>query len=138
MNPRHDPARPADPAFRRRGPALPRHATWLRHELDDWARARALPDPVREALALAGYEAMANAVTHAYPARTTGFLEVTACEEAGAATVVVTDHGQWRPPPPVAGALRGRGLALIHALAGRTSVDTREHGTTVTMTWPLP
>lgn len=133
-----DAPRRADSSFYRRRPARPRYATQLRHELDRWARARGLPDSLREALTLAGYEALANAVMHAYPPATTGALEVIAEDRAGAATVTVIDHGQWRSSPAAHGPARGRGLQLIRALAGRARIDPHEYGTTVTMTWPLP
>lgn len=137
MAPDHHSTR-ADSCLRHRKPARARYATQLRHELDQWARARGFPDSVREALTLAGYEALANAVTHAYPPATTGFMEVIADDRAGTATVVVRDHGQWQTPPAAFGPPPGRGLPLIRALADRAWIHPHEYGTTVTMTWPLP
>jgi serine/threonine-protein kinase RsbW len=138
MTPDHHSPRRSDSSFHRRRPARARYATQLRHELDRWARARGLPDSLREALTLAGYEALANAVTHAYPPATTGSLEMVADDRARTVTVTVIDHGQWRTPPAVPGPTRGRGLPLIRALADRARIDPHEYGTTVTMSWPLP
>jgi hypothetical protein len=58
------------------------------------------------------------------------FFDVATEVDGGAVTIVVQDHGQWRPPTSDNG--RGRGLAMMHVLAD-INVATRGHGTTVTI-----
>jgi hypothetical protein len=58
------------------------------------------------------------------------FFDVSTQIDGGAVTIVVQDHGQWRQP--TSDAERGRGLAVMRALAD-TTVTTRAHGTTVTI-----
>jgi anti-sigma regulatory factor (Ser/Thr protein kinase) len=50
--------------------------------------------------------------------------------------VTVTDTGTWRPPH---GQLdtRGHGILFMHALMDEVTINTTEHGTTVTMTKEL-
>jgi anti-sigma regulatory factor (Ser/Thr protein kinase) len=82
-----------------------------------------------EDLVLAVSEAANNAVEHAQDPRQP-FFDVATEVDGGAVTIVVQDHGQWRPP--TSGTGRGRGLAMMRALAD-ISVATRAHGTTVTI-----
>jgi anti-sigma regulatory factor (Ser/Thr protein kinase) len=82
-----------------------------------------------EDLVLAVSEAANNAVEHAQAPRQP-FFDVSTEIDDGAVTIVVQDHGQWRPPTSDTG--RGRGLAMMRALAD-TSVAARPHGTTVTI-----
>lgn len=120
-----------------RVPAAVDQLTSLRHALDGWAQRAGLLDKDREALVLASYEAMANAVEHAYPDHD-GILDLQANHEPhGWLTVMVTDFGAWKPPPTNPWP-RGRGLPLINNLAARSKVLPTADGTTVSMSWQAP
>jgi serine/threonine-protein kinase RsbW len=101
----------------------------LRDEVDEWARAAGLEDGIVESLALATYEAMANAVEHAC-----GVLDVDAVLSGTGVEVAVTDHGTWRAPDESDGQRR-RGLPLVERLADEAVVTSGEHGTRVQMRW---
>ncbi|AIJ24432.1 anti sigma factor [Amycolatopsis methanolica 239] len=118
--------------------ARSRNATTLRHVLTQWANAVELPDATTDAMALAAYEAMINVVTHAYPARADGPLELSAELRGNAVDVTVSDQGRWQPPAADPGPLHGRGLPLIHALSDRAEIAPGPEGTTVRMRWPVP
>lgn len=121
-----------------RVPARSHNATKLRHALTRWAHDVPLPEETRDAMALATYEAMINVVTHAYPGRGNGSMELSADVRGDTVDVTVTDHGRWRLPAPEPGPRHGRGLPLIHALADSASVARGPRGTTVRMHWPVP
>lgn len=111
--------------------------TAARHSLVDWARSRRVPRAIVDAIALAAYEAMANAAEHAYP---NGDGEVTLRATRGpGGTVIATvvDHGRWRQPPADPGT-RGHGIPLIHQLADDADIHFGELGTRVRMRWYLP
>ncbi|RRO14181.1 ATP-binding protein [Saccharopolyspora rhizosphaerae] len=112
--------------------SLPR----LRNEVNEWARAAGLGDDIAEPLALAAYEAMANAIEHAY-ADGDGVLDVDAVRDESGIEVTVTDHGTWRPPQN-SDPMRKRGLPLIERLADEAVVTSGQHGTRVQMRWTLP
>lgn len=97
-----------------------------------WATQAGLPPPTVDDVVLATYEALANAVDHAYSTGA-GAVSVTAEATDGEVLVVVRDHGHWRPPRPTNA--RGRGLRLIHQLAHHVTLDRDSDGTTVRMTW---
>lgn len=122
-----------------RVPADQSRLTELRHALTEWAQRVGLHSADREALTLASYEAMANAVEHAYVGDERGMIELSAVSEpdAGRVVVTVTDHGTWRTPPAKIGT-RGRGLTLIRGLTPDSAILSSEDGTTVSMSWPLP
>ncbi|MEB3369259.1 ATP-binding protein [Saccharopolyspora mangrovi] len=123
--------------LRRHGvPASAGNLPVLRDEVDEWARAAGLGGEIAESLALATYEAMANAVEHAYGGAA-GFLDVDAVRSAAAIEVTVTDHGAWRPPHE-SDPQRKRGLPLIERLADEAVVTSGEHGTRVQMRWAVP
>ncbi|TDD08346.1 ATP-binding protein [Saccharopolyspora terrae] len=107
----------------------------LRDELDEWARSAGLGDSLAGALALATYEAMANAVEHAYGGAP-GPLDVEAAFLDHGVEVTVTDHGAWRSPRD-SGQERRRGLPLIRRLADEAVVSAGEKGTRVRMRWEV-
>lgn len=87
---------------------------------------------------LAVYEAVANAVEHAYrthAAPGTVAVHARSRTSTGMFEVTVTDTGHWTPrtPPPE----RGRGLALMDALSDSCTVCTGPAGTTVILDWQL-
>lgn len=107
----------------------------LRDELDEWARNAGLGDSLAGALALAAYEAMANAVEHAYDGMPGPFdVEATLLDQG--VEVTVTDHGSWRSPQD-GDQERKRGLPLIHRLADEAVVSSGQNGTRVRMRWEL-
>jgi serine/threonine-protein kinase RsbW len=120
-----------------RVPADPGRLTGLRHALSEWAERVGLHVADREALTLASYEAMANAVEHAYAGRLRGIIELSAVTEPARVVVTVTDYGTWRTPPADVGT-RGRGLTLIRGLTPDSAISSSDKGTTVSMSWPLP
>lgn len=82
-----------------------------------------------EDLVLAACEAANNAVEHPQQPQET-FFDVSTEIDVGTVTIVVRDHGTWRPP--ISPGDRGRGLSLMHALAD-TTVTASGSGTTVTI-----
>lgn len=121
-----------------RVPAVAGRLAALRHALAQWAARVGLSDEDSEALVLASYEAMANAVEHAYRDQTQGMLDLRGevDEAQGRVVITVTDYGRWQPPRPSNG-LRGRGLPLIQGLTATSTITPTTAGTTVTMFWPL-
>jgi anti-sigma regulatory factor (Ser/Thr protein kinase) len=114
------------------------HAARLRHRLQDWLSTQSVPESSREDVVLATYEAVANAVEHGYRATApAGSVTMTITVYAGHIEVAVVDHGWWRTPPEDPG-YRGRGFALIDALADRWAIDHSATGTTVTLRFSYP
>jgi serine/threonine-protein kinase RsbW len=125
----------SDSVWRRRGRASAELATVLRRELVRWACALNLPAGLVRDIALAGYEAMANTVLHAYPRGTLGVLEIRARLSRQSLTVTVLDRGRWRDEVTVG---PGHGLPIIRELPDHTEIDAGEHGTEVSMVWRRP
>lgn len=119
-------------------PADPERLPGLRRALAGWAERAGMSAEQVEVLALASYEALANATAHAY-SDGAGVLKVhaTYLPEQAQAQVTVTDSGHWRPPPTERGELSGRGLVLIRNLAEQAEVSTDTSGTTVWMSWTV-
>ena len=91
-------------------------------------------------IVLAVNEALANAADYAYAAEP-GTMDMDATYDSVQQTLAVTiaDRGTWRPADSPSNALptgrRGRGIALIHALADRVTIETADSGTEVTLVW---
>ncbi|RCW43302.1 anti-sigma regulatory factor (Ser/Thr protein kinase) [Halopolyspora algeriensis] len=119
-------------------PAEPERLPELRHTLVEWAERTGMAAEQVETLALAAYEALANAAVHAYPDGD-GVLDVHASHRPDSAQVevTVTDYGRWRLPPSERGGTGGRGLVLIRNLADHAEVIAETSGTTVRMAWAL-
>src|SRR3954454_14647921 len=112
----------------------PRRRSWPRDcavSSSSGPGTRGSPPDTTDDIGLASYEAMANAVTHAYPYGTIGPLELHARLVPGWVVVTVTDHGR-RPDQPRA----GYGLELIRRLSDDAEVVRGDYGTTVRMSWP--
>ena len=88
-----------------------------------------LSDDEIEDLLLAASEAANNAVEHAQEP-TEPFFDVCTEVNDGEVTIVIQDHGGWRQPTSPSD--RGRGLAMMRALAD-TTVTARLNGTVVTI-----
>lgn len=119
-------------------PAEPDQLPGVRRALAEWAGHVGMSAEQVEAVALASYEALANATAHAY-SDGAGVLDVHATyrPERAQVQVTVADSGRWRPPPAERGGLGGRGLVLIRSLAEHAEVTTDAAGTTVRMYWTV-
>jgi anti-anti-sigma factor len=104
----------------------------VREAMRTWLAGAGVEPGDAELVVLAAGELCANAVEHAYPAEVTdAAVEVAlAREPGGVLTLVVRDHGRWRPPPADPG-FRGRGLNIVRALMHAVDVDEGADGTTV-------
>jgi anti-sigma regulatory factor (Ser/Thr protein kinase) len=118
---------PVERTLRVRLAADPQVLSQVRRMLRRWLEAHgALPDEV-SALTLAGGEACANAIEHAY-APGSAYFELEAEHADGLVTLTVRDNGRWRAPR---GGHRGRGLKMIEAAVDELGVTTSETGTEV-------
>ncbi|WP_243636640.1 ATP-binding protein [Rhodococcus sp. Eu-32] len=119
--------------------AAPDRASALRVALGEWLTGLEVdPERVYDVV-LATYEALANAVEHAYQQDgATGTLDLHAlyAPETGRIEVTICDHGVWSVHAP--DATRGRGVPLMHALADSTTVTSDHDGTVVRMVWGAP
>ena len=90
-------------------------------------------------LALATYEALANCAEFAYVSKgLTGTMDIRASfdPDSSALSVIVSDRGLWRTAAPTPGdRTRGRGIAIMTAVADDASIQTSMRGTTVRLTW---
>ncbi|SFU00883.1 Anti-sigma regulatory factor (Ser/Thr protein kinase) [Geodermatophilus amargosae] len=109
--------------------SLPSSVRGMRQDLHDVLDDTALSADLVGDLVLAASEAANNAVEHAQRP-TEPFFDVCVEVDHEAVTVTIRDHGTWRQPrvPTV----RGRGLAMMDALA-QTTVTAGVRGTTVTI-----
>ncbi|MEV0152248.1 SpoIIE family protein phosphatase [Micromonospora sp. NPDC050686] len=115
--------------FALRLPADPNRLTVLRRRLEDFLLAHRVGEADLFDLTVAVSEAAANAIEHPVaPAEPTIEVEVTIEDRTVVATV--RDSGRWRES--TGSGFRGRGLALIRALA-EVSMARTEHGTEVTL-----
>jgi serine/threonine-protein kinase RsbW len=137
MNPTDQPAEPAVTRLDRHGSASVELPTTVRLQLADWLRGLGASDDAVFTIGLATYEAMANAVLHAYPPGIAGQVEMHAWVDDGTVTVTVADHGQWKALMNERDPLRGRGLPLIRQLAEQAAVVPGDEGTLVRMIWTL-
>jgi len=118
---------PIERTLRVRLAADPQVLSHVRRTLKRWLQAHgALPEEV-SALMLAGGEACANAIEHAY-APGSAYFELEATHADGLVTLTVRDSGRWRAPR---GGHRGRGLKMIEAAVDELDVTTTETGTEV-------
>jgi serine/threonine-protein kinase RsbW len=118
-------------------PARPDQLATVRDRLRRWLRDRAVPGPIRDDIVQVADEALANSVEHAYrrsPAPAT--VDVTVRVDPQTVSVSVTDHGSWKPAVRPHGSYRGRGLAMIRAMAGRVELVASASGTTLTAHFP--
>ncbi|MCD2193687.1 ATP-binding protein [Actinomycetospora endophytica] len=116
--------------------AIAQNLRGLRHRLQQWVAAIGFDQETTGEIEAAVYEALTNVADHAYPEPGRP-VRLAAATGGAVAEVQVSDHGRWHPPPADPGG-RGRGLALMRALAGRVETATHPTGTTVTLSWALP
>ncbi|WP_033344697.1 SpoIIE family protein phosphatase [Catenuloplanes japonicus] len=116
-------------------PSDPTRLSVLRRRLDDFLSAHAVPENEIFDLTVAVSEAAANAIEHPVSPREpvidiTVRAELDADGTVTAVTATIRDTGEWRPEGEAG--FRGRGLALIRALATLT-VERSEAGTALTL-----
>ncbi|MEV6851113.1 SpoIIE family protein phosphatase [Actinoplanes sp. NPDC051411] len=114
-------------------PAEPTRLSVLRRRLEDFLTAHGVPESDRFDLTVAVSEAAANAIEHPVDP-VEPVITVEASIDDGVVTVTVSDSGRWKPAHSAG--FRGRGLALIGALA-ELSVARTEEGTSVTLSRPF-
>lgn len=118
--------------------ATPISARHLRVRFQQWLRIIGIAAPLVEDLVLAVYEALANAVEHAYPPEHPNpMIHLQAQLADDQLLITITDHGRWLAPPPHPG-YRGRGLAVMRALTTEVDLHSTDHGTTVQLRTALP
>jgi anti-sigma regulatory factor (Ser/Thr protein kinase) len=85
-------------------PADPITPSVTRQRVREWLVAWSWPEDQLDDILLAVSEAVSNAIEHAYVDQAPGMVEVrggieTTPDGQYRATVIVRDHGRWRPPP---------------------------------------
>jgi serine phosphatase RsbU (regulator of sigma subunit)/anti-sigma regulatory factor (Ser/Thr protein kinase) len=117
--------------FLKKLPAQTTELAPLRRDLREWLAER-LDDPgqVNAVLTTVG-EASSNAIDHAYPDHPDPLMRVEATQIGDELILNITDTGRWKPPVP--NAERGRGIAMMDALADQVTIDRRASGTSVTL-----
>ncbi|SEF38373.1 Serine phosphatase RsbU, regulator of sigma subunit [Amycolatopsis pretoriensis] len=125
---------PAVPDLSLHGRADNDHVNTARQQLTAWLESQGLSVERVDDIVLAVYEAMANAVEHAYAGQQPGPLELHGARAADGLTVTVVDYGRWKTPDPT-DTIRGRGRGLIEVVSDHNATIQREDGTTVVMTW---
>ncbi|MEU5843874.1 ATP-binding protein [Rhodococcus sp. NPDC047139] len=121
--------------------ADPTEIAGLRVVMRRWLAKLPLSEDRRQDILLASYEALANAVEHAYaPGDTHGTLDFEAIFQPHESEVLVrvTDHGAWHEAVKSdARRSRGHGLTLIRNLASDVHVSAGPTGTVIEMRWVL-
>lgn len=120
--------------LRLRLPALPVYVSGLRRRLRDWLTEVGMGEDEMFDVTLAVSEAAANAIEHA-GAPSSPSITVTGERTDGRVVLKIRDYGRWNDTPPDPD--RGRGLALIDALAETSGIERTPEGTTVTIRAPL-
>jgi serine/threonine-protein kinase RsbW len=115
--------------------ALPKNAAAGRAVVRSFLEECAIrADWIHEVM-IAGGEALANAVQHAYPTGARGkmILSIYCCTEHNVIALQVRDRGKGRMSADAdTPSRRGFGLLIMRALAEAVSIETND-GTTVTM-----
>lgn len=121
--------------------ADPAAATELRQLLAEWLGQHVQTTRDRaDAITLATYEALANAVEHAYAGRPeagTMSLRATYHPSDQQLHVTVQDQGRWQEPKSTTKRLRGRGIPLMQALTDHPRIKPGQRGTIVNLEWNL-
>lgn len=121
--------------------ADPSEIALLRGTMRRWLAGLPLDDDRRQDILLASYEALANAVEHAYaPSDQDATLdfEATYDRAEGQLHVRVSDHGVWHDAQDdESRRSRGHGLTLIRNLTTEMVVERKPGGTVVDMRWSL-
>lgn len=117
-------------------PARPDQLAEVRHAMREWLSCCSLDERQVYDVLLAVGEACSNAIEHGHrgDGRT---IRLQAALGTGDLHITVADHGRWKPPDSRPDPIRGRGMAIIHALIPRVEVTTSAGGTTVDMRIPI-
>lgn len=117
--------------------ATARNARTMRHDFQDWI-TQVLPSAAAVDLTLAVYEALANAVDHAFvDHHDVGTMSLTATVSEKHVEVAVTDDGTWRDPTDALRG-RGRGIRLMHYLVSSARISLGSTGTLVRLRQRIP
>ena len=112
------------------------NARLLRVRLQHWLQRSGAPEAVLDDLGLAVYEALANAVEHAYqPGHPHPVMRLQAQLQHDEVLIIVSDHGCWRSPGKPG--YRGRGLAVMRRFVTEVDIRPTANGTTVRLRAPL-
>jgi serine/threonine-protein kinase RsbW len=101
-----------------------------------WLTGLSWPAGQREDIVLAVSEAVSNAAEHAYLDTAPGVIEVHGATETTSGgqhrvTIIVDDHGRWRPAP-LADENRRRGIPLMRACMDTVTIESRDTARTGT------
>lgn len=101
-----------------------------------WLTALSWPTGQLEDIVLAVSEAVSNAAEHAYLSTAPGVIEVHGAAETTPGgqrrvTIIVDDHGHWRPAP-LAHENRRRGIPLMRACMDTVTIESRDTARTGT------
>jgi serine/threonine-protein kinase RsbW len=111
-------------------------ARQLRVRCEHWLQQVGAPPDRVDDLKLVVYEALANAVEHAYgPEQPDAVVRLSARASGDQAVIQVSDEGRWHTTDQ--DGHRGRGLDLIRRLADDMQVEAGPRGTTVYIRAPL-
>lgn len=113
--------------------AQPDELAPTRKALRGWLTQAGLDAQQSMNVLIATGEALANAIEHGHRHGAGGTIRMRAVAIADRLMVTITDMGSWKPPAPIPGQHRGRGLPLMRALMHDVTIDQRESGTTVHM-----
>ncbi|WP_407441098.1 ATP-binding protein [Rhodococcus sp. (in: high G+C Gram-positive bacteria)] len=119
--------------------ADPAYISDLRRAMRQWLEQLDVDDDRKRDVVLASYEALANAVEHAYDADDASAsldFEATYLPRDHVLEVRVADHGCWHDADGSPSS-RGHGLALIRGLATDVVITPSSQGTHVTIHWSL-
>jgi PAS domain S-box-containing protein len=105
----------------------------VRDGLRGWLERCGLSAETMQRVLVAAGEACANAVEHAHPGRSDGFVRL--CTEAFAEHILVSvaDDGSWRSSRRSRDGNRGRGMELMRGMVDDVSVDSGDEGTVVSL-----
>jgi serine/threonine-protein kinase RsbW len=121
--------------------ADPTDIAGVRRSMQQWLGNLDLGPEHEQDVVLASYEALANAVEHAYTAddpSATVDLEAVYRPYDRHLEVTVADHGRWRDAVEQTGyGSRGHGLTLMRSLSTEMVVTPSVDGTHVAMRWSL-
>ncbi len=109
----------------------PAELSAFRRGLRDWLECRGVEESQVNEVLIACGEACANAIEHAYSFQPDQLVEVDASLVETTLTLTVADHGKWKEGS--GGENRGRGLAIMRALADEVAVERGGGGTVVRM-----
>jgi anti-sigma regulatory factor (Ser/Thr protein kinase) len=108
-------------------PADPITPSVARHQLRRWLTTLSWPSGQLEDVVLAVSEAVSNATEHAYLDQLPGVVEINGRAETTPGgqrrvTVIVRDHGRWRPVP-IDDENRRRGIPLMQACVDTVTIE---------------